>query len=70
MQKRSEQGENVTVLPDATRDEMLEAAGMTTGHRWEDRYVSDVPPDRAEEEQDGYIKQNKAHGRGFVWSGA
>jgi biotin synthase-related radical SAM superfamily protein len=42
--------QEVTVLPDATREEMLEAAGMTTGHRWEDTFVSDVMPDPEEDE--------------------
>lgn len=50
MQQQSEQGENVTVLPDATREEMLEAAGMTTGHRWEDTFVREVRPDSSDDD--------------------
>ena len=42
--------QQVTVLPDATREEMLEAAGMTTGHRWEDTFVSEVSSHEDEDE--------------------
>ena len=50
MNDTSQPEQNVTRLPDATREEMLEAAGMTTGARWEETYISDVRPDPEEDE--------------------
>lgn len=47
---QTEPEQTVTVLPDATREEMLEAAGMTTGHRWEDTFVREIVPDPEEDE--------------------
>lgn len=49
---QTEPEQEITILPDATREEMLEAAGMTTGHRWEDRYISEIWPDDADEDEE------------------
>ena len=58
--------QRVTVLPDATREEMLGAAGMTIGHRWEDTFVRDNDPGIIEENDESTRQSTRGIGHNLA----